>query len=317
MARARNEPGVDAAVDELRTLQDLVRWGASRFNQADLFYGHGTDNAIDEALQLVTHALHLPRDLSPELLQARLTRQERRGAAELLVRRLTERRPAAYLTHEAWFAGLSFYVDERVLVPRSPIAELIDHGFEPWVEPEGVDRILDLCTGSGCIAVACALAFPGARVDAADISEDALQVARINVDRYALEDRVRLFDSDLYAGLQGRTYDLIVTNPPYVGRAEMASLPPEYGFEPRVGLYSGEQGLDCIQRILGGAAEHLNPGGVLVAEVGHSRAALEARFPRVPFVWVEFQRGGEGVFALARDQLVEYRPEFQEGAPSA
>lgn len=317
MSRAGNDLSVDAAVDELRTLHDLVRWGASRFGQAALFYGHGTDNAIDEALQLVTHALHLPRDVSPELLQARLTREERRQVAELLVRRVTERRPAAYLIHEAWFAGLSFYVDERVLIPRSPIAELIEQGFDPWLDHERVERILDLCTGSGCIAVACAFAFPGAAVDAADISDDALQVARINVAQYGLEGQVQVIASDLYAGLPGRSYDLIVTNPPYVGRAEMASLPAEYGFEPRIGLRSGEQGLDCIQRILAGAADHLNPEGILVAEVGNSRQALEARFPRVPFVWVELQRGGEGVFVLTREELVRYLPEFREGAPSA
>lgn len=287
-----------------------MRWGASRFNQADLFYGHGTDNAIDEALQLVTHALHLPRDLSPELLQARLTRQERKEVAELLVRRVVERRPAPYLTHEAWFAGLSFYVDERVLIPRSPIAELIEQGFEPWLDPDRVDRVLDLCTGSGCIAIACALAFPGAGVDAVDISDDALQVAQINVARYGLEGRVHLVEGDLYAGVAQRPYDLIVTNPPYVGRAEMASLPVEYGFEPRVGLCSGEQGLDCIQRIMAEAGDYLRPGGILVAEVGASREALEARFPRVPFLWVEFQRGGEGVFVLTREQLLDHRPAF-------
>lgn len=308
---------VEAVVDELGTARDLVRWGASRFNQAELFYGHGTDNAIDEALQLVTHVLHLPRDVSPGLLRGRLTKQERREVADLLVRRVIERRPAPYLTNEAWFAGLCFYVDERVVIPRSPIAELIEGGFEPWLGRGEPGRVLDLCTGSGCIAIACALAFPGAEVDAVDISGTALEVAAINVARHGLEARVRLIESDLYAALAGRRYDLIVSNPPYVGREELTQLPPEYGYEPRTGLLSGEQGLDCIRSILARAADHLNPGGVLVAEVGYSRPALERRYPQVPFVWLEFQRGGEGVFVVTDAELRQYRPIFLHDGPSA
>lgn len=301
---------VAAAVDELRSVQDLVRWAATTFAKAGLSYGHGTDNPVDEALRLVVSWLGLPHEAAGRCMAARLLRGERQAIADLVQRRVTERRPLPYLTREAWFAGLSFYVDERVLIPRSPIAELIEHGFEPWLNDAAVERILDLCTGSGCIAVACALAFDGARVDAVDVSGQALEVARINVEHYGLEDRVELICADLYAGVAGRHYDLIVTNPPYVGGAEYTDLPPEYGHEPRLALEAGEEGLSCIRRILCQAADHLRPDGVLVAEVGYSRAALEARFPAVPFLWIDLQRGGEGVFVMTAAELRQYRALF-------
>ncbi len=302
--------------EQLHTLRDFVRWGASRFSQANLFFGHGTDNAIDEALYLVLHALHLKHGLPAELMQARLTMSERRAVIQLLERRVNERLPAPYLTHEAWFAGLSFYVDERVLVPRSPIAELIESGFAPWLMPDQVAHILDLCTGSGCIAIACAQAFPEARVDASDISRDALAVANINIRKHGLETRVRAIESDLFAGLnlqEGCQYDLIVSNPPYAALHEMAILPLEYQREPSLALVSGVEGLDATVRILRDALQYLAPGGLLVIEVGNSAAALSERFPDVPFIWPEFERGEGGVFMLTHDALQEYHHEFITG----
>ena len=302
-----------SAADELRTLRDVVRWGASRFVDAELHFGHGTDNALDEARFLALAGLNLDHTLPNEYLDSRLTRSERAAVLALFRRRIDERIPAPYLTHRAWFAGFEFYVDERVLVPRSPIAELIEQDFEPWLEGREVRRILDLCTGSGCIALVCAHAFPDALVQAWDLSADALEVAQINLERHGLEARVELRQSDLFQAAAGERYDLIVTNPPYVDAAEMADLPPEYEHEPAFGLAAGKDGLDIIRRILSEAADHLTPGGILVAEVGNSESALNQRFPEVPFLWLEFERGGHGVFLLTAEQLTEHRATFCQG----
>jgi ribosomal protein L3 glutamine methyltransferase len=296
--------------DTLVTLRDYVRFGASRFAEAELSFGHGTAGPLDEAAALVLHALHLPYDLPGGYFDARLTLEERSLVLGLIERRIAERKPLAYLTREAPFAGLSFYVDERVLIPRSPIAELIDRCFEPWVDPDDVRDVLDLCTGSGCIAIACALAFPDARVDATDVSPDALAVAKLNVERHGVNDRVRLILSDIYEELGERRYDLIVSNPPYVSAAEWRNLSPEFHSEPRLGLEAGDDGLDCVRRILGGARRHLKPEGVLIVEVGNTACVLEQRYPRVPFCWLEFERGGDGVFLLTATQIDEHAKEL-------
>ena len=293
-----------AAVDELRTVTDLVRWGAARLDEARVVFGHGTDNAVDEALALVLHAAGLRPGAPESLFASRLTTPERRAAVELIARRIRERIPVPYLTGRAWFAGLEFACDARALVPRSPIAEWIERGFEPWLEPDTVERVLDIGTGGGAIAVACAMAFPNATVDAVDVSDTALDLARENCTTHDVGDRVVLFRSDVYAGVSDR-YDLIVSNPPYVDAETMATLDPEYLHEPRIGLEAGADGLDCVRRILAGASAHLRSGGVLVCEVGASRGALEQAFPAVAFTWLELSRGGEGVFLLSGEHLAE------------
>ena len=292
--------------NELFSLRDYLRWGISEFGRAGLFFGHGTDNAYDEARVLISHVLNLPFDFADDLLDARLTKVERESVLSLLERRINERLPAAYLTREAWFAGLSFYVDERVLVPRSPIAELIGQGFEPWLCGSYPQRILDLCSGSGCIGIACAYQFEDATVDLADISLDAINVADINIARHDLSDRVRAVQSDVFEWLAGERYDLIVSNPPYVDAEDLADMPEEYHREPALGLASGPDGLDITRQILRHAAEYLNPNGILVVEVGNSCIALDEAFPMVPFMWLEFERGGHGVFVMTREQLLEY-----------
>jgi len=299
---------LDEVTDRLQTLRDLVRFGATTFNNHELFFGHGTDNAIDEAWALAAHALHLSPGDAADYMDARLTSPEITAIYDLYRERVETRKPAAYLTREAWFAGLPFYVDERVLVPRSPIAELIAAGFAPWIDAGSVGHVLDLCCGSGCIGIAAAHALPGAQVDLVDIDSGALEVARINVERHGLGARVDVVKSDLFAGLSGRTYDLILCNPPYVSAEEYAGLPTEYGHEPRIGLLSGEEGLDHPLAILAGAAQHLAPQGVLVLEVGASQPALEAALPRLEAAWVTFEHGGEGVAVIERDALLELFP---------
>nr|VFK14534.1 MAG: [LSU ribosomal protein L3P]-glutamine N5-methyltransferase [Candidatus Kentron sp. LFY] len=287
------------------TALDLVRWGASRFNEAEIFFGHGMDNAVDEALVLVRHVLHLPPDTSTELLQGRLTREEKRMILKLFFRRVEERLPAAYLTREAWFAGVRLYVDERVLIPRSPIAEWIGRGFSPWVEdPSETMRILDLGTGSGCLAIAAALAFPESRVDATDISPDAIMVARQNISDHELGNRISIVESDLFAAVTTEEpYDIIISNPPYVDIAEIAAMPPEYRHEPEIGLAAGDDGLACVMPILREAGRFLTLKGILVVEVGASRHALERAFPNLPLVWLDLESGGENVFLITAEGL--------------
>jgi ribosomal protein L3 glutamine methyltransferase len=299
-------------VAELRSLRDCVRWGASRFNAAGLCFGHGTDNALDEALLLVLHAVHLDHDLPGDFLDCRITVAERLEIVRLLRRRIDERIPAAYLTHRARFAGEWYYVDEHVLVPRSPLAELIERRFEPWVEPGAVRRVLDLCTGSGCIAIACAHAFPDARVDATELSKAAATVAARNVREHRVGDRVEILTGDLYGPVDGERYDLVVSNPPYVSEAEMAELPPEYRREPALGLAAGGDGLDLVRRILADAGRHLNPDGILVVEAGDSADRLAAAYPNVPFLWLDFERGGGGVFLLTAAQLGDSSRDLEE-----
>lgn len=287
----------------LRTVRDLVRWGASEFARAKLTYGHGTDNALDESFHLVLHALALPTDVPTLYLEAAVTASERARVLKLLTARIKTRKPAAYLIGEIAFCGLSFEVNEQVLIPRSPIAELIERRFEPWLQVEPL-RILDLCTGSGCIGIATAMVFPQATVDLGEISPEAIKVARRNVLRHGLEQRVSVRKSDLFAELHG-PYELIVSNPPYVPAAEWKALAKEYHHEPRLALEAGKDGMDVVARILREAPAQLTPNGLLVCEVGGSVEEFEARWPRLPVTWVEFERGGDGVFVITREALVE------------
>lgn len=299
------------AIEELVTCRDAMRWAMSVMAREKVFLGHGTDNYWDEALALMLHVLALPYDSDPALLECRMLRSERARFVGLVCRRVNERQPVPYLTGEAWFCGLPFSVDERVLIPRSPIGELVEQGFAPWVDPDAVGRVLDLCTGSGCIAIACALAMPGATVEAADISADALAVCAENIRRHELVGRVLARQGDGLDAVDGR-FDLIVSNPPYVDAADMASVPEEYRREPELALASGQDGLDFTRRLLADAADYLTDDGILVVEVGNSAEALVQTYPEVPFFWFEFSRGGEGVFMLSADQVQQYRDIFRE-----
>jgi len=294
------------SVPNLYTVRDCLRFAVSRFNQAELFFGHGSSDAYDEAAYLILHTLHLPLDRLEPFLDARLTDSERTEVLNIIQRRVEQRVPAAYLTHEAWLGGFRFYVDERVIVPRSFIAELLHEQLAPWIaEPEEIGNVLDLCAGSACLAILAAHAFPNAEIDAADISPDALEVAQRNVADYGLQDRVHLIESDLFANLKGKRYDLIISNPPYVDAPSMAALPQEYRHEPRLALGSGADGLDATRTILKQAAVHLNPGGILIVEIGHNRAALEAAYLDLPFIWLDVAAGDEYVFLLRRENLIK------------
>jgi ribosomal protein L3 glutamine methyltransferase len=300
--------------ESLKTARDYIHWGAELFAQAGLVFGHGTDNALDEAASLVLFALDIDYEQPDAVLDNALEPGAGLRVRELLERRVSTGKPAAYLTHVGWFAGLPFYVDERVLVPRSPIAELIRAQFSPWIDPKRVLQVLDLATGCGCIGIACACAFPDARVDVSDVSADALDVVRENIKRHKLAGRVRALAADVFATLPVQAYDIIVSNPPYVPLAEVQRLPQEYRHEPAAGLAAGADGLDIVVRILAGAADYIAENGILVVEVGLSQAALVALFPRVPFLWLEFEHGGEGVFLLDAAQLQAYREEFRDVA---
>ena len=295
--------------ENLITIGDFIQSGAEKFDEAGLFFGHGTDNAWDESLALVLFALSLPWDSDSTILEHLVSTEEKAVITRLFNRRINELVPAAYLTGEAWFAGFKFNVDPRVLVPRSPIAELIENRFQPWLV-KSPKSILDLCTGSGCIGIACAHYFPDAGVTLSDISTDALAVAKQNILLHQLVNRVSTVHSDMFSGLESQWFDLIVTNPPYVDAEDLAAMPAEYHHEPEIGLASGTDGLDFTRQLLLEAGEHLNEQGILVVEVGNSWAALEEAFPQVPFMWLEFERGGHGIFLLTAEQLLEHREEF-------
>ena len=300
---------LDEAIEDLHSILDIVRWATSRFNDATLYFGHGTDNAWDEAVSLVMQALHLPYPLNEyvgdKLLTSRLTKSEREKIAELVLKRVQTRMPLPYITNEAWFCGMPFYVDERVLIPRSPFAELIQNQFEPFVKDEP-HHILDMCTGGGCIAIALAHTYPDAQVDAVDISSDALEVADINIQEHQLSHRVYPIRSDLFTNLQGQKYDLIVSNPPYVDAEDMADLPEEYQHEPELALAAGDDGLDLVDTMLREAPKHLNDNGWLFVEVGNSQVHMERRFPGLEVTWLSFENGGQGIFAVNNTTLINY-----------
>jgi len=296
---------MSAPAHELTTLRDWLRYAVSRFNEAELAFGHGTQSAWDEAAYLLLHALHLPIDRLEPFLDATLTQQERIAVHELLTRRIDERIPAAYLTREAWLGAFRFYVDERVIVPRSFIAELLPDGLAAFVgDREDVRTALDLCTGSGCLAILLAAAFTDADIDAVDLSSDALAVAQRNVSDYGLADRINLIRSDVYANLAGKNYDLIISNPPYVTAMAMDELPAEYRHEPRLALAGGDDGLDVVRAIVKDAPKYLNPQGMLVVEIGHNRNAVDAAFPRLPLIWLATASAEDSVFAIRREDLV-------------
>jgi len=292
-----------AVIEQLLTLRDYVRWTLSEMNRHKVYFGHGHVEAFDEALQLVFNAVDLPWDSSAELLDAKLLPSERARVVDFVQQRCLQRKPLPYITGEAWFMGLPFTVDERVLIPRSPIAQLIEQHFQPWLGDVDVERVLDLCTGSGCIGIACAYAFDQAEVDLADLSHDALAVAEINVARHEMQDRVRIVHSDLFNSLEGEVYDLIVTNPPYVDAPDVASMPAEYQHEPAMALGSGDDGLDITRRILKEAGRHLSEQGLLVVEVGNSEVHLMQAYPDLPLIWVELDQGGNGVFVIDAPSL--------------
>jgi ribosomal protein L3 glutamine methyltransferase len=297
--------------EQLHTIRDWLRFTVSQFEANNIFFGHGTDNSYDEAVWLVMSALHLPHDTLHNFLDAVITEPERKHLAHLIEQRVTKRVPTAYLVREAWLRGFKFYVDERVIVPRSFIAELLDfnddgeHGLQPWIEhPELINSAADICTGSGCLGILLANAFPDAQIDVVDISSDAIAVCNININNYELQDQITAIQSDMFAALKGKTYDLIISNPPYVDAPSMATLPTEYRNEPQIALGSGAAGLDHTNTILREAAKHLNDEGILVVEIGHNRDALEAAYPEMEFTWLQVESGDQFVFLLTKEQLV-------------
>lgn len=300
-----------AVANQLHTVADYCRYGATLFNQAELFYGHGSDNAFNDAYILVMYALSLPNDVDDSIMTCRLIESEKLAVLALFTRRVEEQIPVAYITNIAYFAQLPFYVDERVLIPRSPIGELIEKQFFPYIPADrSPKRILDLCTGSGCIAIACASYFEEANVDAVDLSVEALNVAQLNIENHGLCEQVIPIQSDIFSGVEGQSYDLIVSNPPYVDQQDMDSLPQEYHHEPEMGLGCGDDGLNIVRVILAQSAKHLNDGGLLFCEVGNSEVHVKALYKDVPFTWLNFERGGHGVFMLTKAQLIEFAAVF-------
>lgn len=294
-----------SVISDLHTIRDFVRWGISRFNQADLYYGHGTTNAKDDALALITHTLFLPSDIDETFFDARLTSDEKEQLVKLFKRRVDERIPVPYLTGEAWFLGLPYKVDKRVIIPRSPIAELIENSFQPWLGDNYPQRILDMCSGSGCIGIACAHQFEGAHIDLVDLSDEALAIASENIALHNMEHTVSAIKSDMFTTLNSEydKYDLIVSNPPYVDAMDFHSMPVEFSHEPKMALTAGEDGLEMAHILLSQAADYLTDDGVLIVEVGNSGEALEHCYPGAEFNWLEFERGGVGVFAITANEL--------------
>lgn len=300
---------INEVVSDLSTISDMVRWTVSRFNAADLFYGHGTDNPWDEALHLILPSLYLPLDIPQEVYASRLTLSERHRIVENVIQRVHHKVPVPYITNKAWFCGHEFYVDQNVLIPRSPIGELINNHFCGLISEEP-QRILDLCTGSGCIAIACAYEFPFSEVDAVDISPEALSITEHNIAEHGMQERVTPIRSDLFSELLPIQYDVIVTNPPYVDQEDMDDLPDEFKIEPELALAAGNDGLDLVRIILANADRYLTDDGILICEVGNSMVHLTAEYPDVPFVWLSFENGGDGVFMLTKSQLEEYKSQF-------
>ena len=297
-------------MENLRTVQDFIRWTSSQLSLSDVFLGHGTDNPIDEAKQLILATLGLSLFIPTEFYSANLTNDEKQALFDIIQKRISDRVPTPYLTNQAWFCGHSFYIDERVLIPRSPIGELIDNHFQSLLS-QPPQQILDLCTGSGCIGIACAYAFPEAQVDITDISLEALDVAQQNIDLHEMNFRVTPMLSDLFNDIPAKQYDLIVTNPPYVDNEDMDDLPDEFSYEPKLALEAGFDGLDIVKRILSDAINYLSPQGILVCEVGNSWVSLQEQYPQVPFNWLEFERGGLGVFSITREELIQYHHCFK------
>ena len=297
-------------MENLRTVQDFIRWTSSQLSLSDVFLGHGTDNPIDEAKQLILATLGLSLFIPTEFYSANLTNDEKQALFDIIQKRISDRVPTPYLTNQAWFCGHSFYIDERVLIPRSPIGELIDNHFQSLLS-QSPQQILDLCTGSGCIGIACAYAFPDAQIDITDISLEALDVAQQNIDLHEMNFRVTPMLSDLFNDIPAKQYDLIVTNPPYVDNEDMDDLPDEFSYEPKLALEAGFDGLDIVKRILSDAIHYLSPQGILVCEVGNSWVSLQEQYPQVPFNWLEFERGGLGVFSITREELIQYQHCFK------
>ncbi|MBK4775489.1 50S ribosomal protein L3 N(5)-glutamine methyltransferase [Candidatus Pantoea edessiphila] len=304
-----NQIHAEEALNELRTIQDMLRWTVSRFLATKIFYGHGADNPWDEAVQLILPSLFLPIDIKEQICHSRLTSSERNHIIKLVTRRINECIPTAYLTNKAWFCGYEFYVDNRVIIPRSPISELIENNFIGLIK-NTPDHILDMCTGSGCIAISCAYVFPQAKIDAVDISTDALDVARQNITEHHFINNVNLIQSDLFSKLSNIKYDLIITNPPYVSIEEINTLPNEYHYEPKIGLAAGIDGLKIIRRILAGASNYLNDNGIIICEVGDNMIQIIEQYSDIPFNWLKFDNGGEGVFMITRKQLINAQHHF-------